>query len=345
MNVCIVGHGMMGEWHSNALATSHACRLHTLVGRREEPTEQFARRYGYLRWTTDLAEALDDVEVDAVIVASPSEQHAEAALAALRHGKHVLVEIPLALSVADADRVVRTAEERGLVLGVVHPLRARPELRAIWERQADGVEEVRHVAGRFFVHRLENVGATGYRRSWTDNLLWHHMAHLVDAGVWLFPDPVQRVEGVLPPPDPTTGTPMETAIVVESTSERSLVCTGSYYGRERIFEVLVITDRDSYRLDVFRDTLVSSAGSCRIAAEEETCGVVALDFVEAVREGRESLIPGRAVLPALHVLQGIQDAWDKRHGARAIPGRPLRLSESAAESSEEAARAAPDERL
>ena len=68
MNICMVGYGMMGVWHGDALAGTD-CRLHTLVGRRAEPSEEFARRYGYARWTLDLDEALADPAIDVVIIA------------------------------------------------------------------------------------------------------------------------------------------------------------------------------------------------------------------------------------------------------------------------------------
>ena len=69
MNICTIGHGMMGVWHSEALV---ADARYSLVGRRAEPTAEFAARYGYRRWTIDLEEALADPKVDAVIVANPS---------------------------------------------------------------------------------------------------------------------------------------------------------------------------------------------------------------------------------------------------------------------------------
>ena len=116
LNVCMVGHGMMGIWHSEALNRVDEAQLHTVVGRpkpaasatateptvgRKPPsTETFANTYGYKKWTTDLGEALDDPEVDVVIVAGPSETHAEMAVASLEHGKHTLVEIPIAMNLS-----------------------------------------------------------------------------------------------------------------------------------------------------------------------------------------------------------------------------------------------------
>jgi 2-hydroxy-4-carboxymuconate semialdehyde hemiacetal dehydrogenase len=321
LNVCVVGHGMMGGWHSNALARTD-CVLHTLVGRRPEQTSAFARTHGFGRATTSLDEALVDEAIDVVVVANPSEDHAATALLALQHDKHVLVEIPLAMSFRDAERVVHEAATRSRALGVVHPLRARPDLIALRERIARGDERVRHIAGRLFMHRLENVGATGYRRSWTDNLLWHHMQHLVDASLWLCVSPVRETHSVMSPVDAATGTPMDVAIMCRTVEEQSLVCTGSYYGRERMFDMLAVTDRDSYRLDVFRSELTSGAGSSPVASEEKNCALVTLDFLAAVVEGRDPLIPGASVLPAMRVLASVQEQWDREYGLQSLPGRP-----------------------
>src|SRR5689334_8518886 len=134
LNVCMVGHGMMGIWHSDALLRVPDCQLHTVVGRRKDPTakpkpaptsgrkpsstEEIAARYRYKKSTTDLDDALTDPEVDIVIVAGPRETHADMAVAALEHDKHTLVEIPIAMSLADADRVVAAAKDHGRTLGV-----------------------------------------------------------------------------------------------------------------------------------------------------------------------------------------------------------------------------------
>ena len=147
MNVCIVGHGMMGAWHLNALEGTGGVP-HTLVGRRPESNRRVrARSHGFARWTTSLEEALADDAVDVVILATPSETHAESALLALESGRPVLVEIPLAMSLPDAERVVEEAATRGLPLGVVHPLRARPELDELRQRVENGTQQVRQDLG------------------------------------------------------------------------------------------------------------------------------------------------------------------------------------------------------
>jgi 2-hydroxy-4-carboxymuconate semialdehyde hemiacetal dehydrogenase len=322
VNVCIVGYGMMGGWHSDALKDTDAV-LHTLVGRRADAAHEFAGRYGYKKWTTSLEQALADPDIDIVILANPSDQHAETAMASVLAGKPTLVEIPLAMNLADGEKIVRTARDLNVTLGVVHPMRVRSEMVALKERLLAGKEQVRQVCGRFYIYRLENVGATGYRRSWTDNLLWHHINHLVDFGMWMLDAPVRRVSSFMPPPDKHTGIPMDLSLGVETERDQSFVCTGSYYGHERLFETFVLTDKDSYRLEIFSSIMTTGAGPQPVIEEKANCMQLTRDFVNAVREGREPVVPGEAVLPALRVLQQVQDAWDAIHGVQSIPGREL----------------------
>jgi 2-hydroxy-4-carboxymuconate semialdehyde hemiacetal dehydrogenase len=330
MNICMVGHGMMGGWHSENLKTAD-CRLHTLVGAIEAPAKAFAEKHDYRKVTTDYLSALADPEIDAVVIATPSELHAAQAIAALEHGKHVLVEIPIAMNLADAERVVAAAKTHGKVLAVCHPRRFGPAREALLRRIRDGEETARIVDARFFIHRLSNVGATGLKRDWTDNLLWHHVTHLVDFGLWMLTggeigDADRRViqfSSLMPPVDASTGIPMETALMAETSAHQALVCTGSYYARSWIYDLLVVTDRNSYRFDELKGTLTTGDGEAPTLPQQEQCRMAALDFLEAVRTGREPTVSGASVLPAIRLLERAQANWDRRFGARELPGRPL----------------------
>lgn len=313
MNICMIGHGMMGTWHSQSLRDAD-CVLHSLVGREPAATEAFAREYGYRHWYVDYREALRSPEIDIVIVAGPSQSHAEMALAALEQGKHVLVEIPLALNLEDCERIVDTAARRGLTVGVVHPMRFRREHRQLLERLQSGAETLLQVHSRLFLHRRENIGSTGLKRCWTDNLLWHHGAHLVDVALWLAGkgDPaaaqVAALNASLPAADPVTGIPMELALLMHTEQRQALLCTGSYNSPERIFDIFVVTDRDSYRLDILAGTLRQGTQLLEVDSEQDNNAQVARDFVAALREGREPQVPARSVLPAMRLLQQVEQA-------------------------------------
>lgn len=133
MNVCMVGYGMIGTWHSESLK-DYDCVLHTLVGHNAEKADAFLSKYGYLHWHLNYQQAFRDPEIEVVIIAGPSQSHAEMTLAALTQGKHVLVEIPLALTLEDCETINATARSLGLTVGVVHPMRFRKEHIALCER-------------------------------------------------------------------------------------------------------------------------------------------------------------------------------------------------------------------
>ena len=91
------------------------------------------------------------------------------------------------MNLEGAEAVVAAAEGDGR-----DPRRGAPDALPRRSGHADGASGSRRarsgshsVQGRFFIHRLQNVGATGLQRSWTDNLLWHHTTHLVDFGLWM----------------------------------------------------------------------------------------------------------------------------------------------------------------
>lgn len=323
MNICMVGYGMMGVWHSEALARTGAT-LHTVVGRRAEAAREFAERFGYRRWTLSLDEALADPAVDVMILATPSEQHEAQAIRCLEAGKHTLIEIPIAMSLNGAERVVAAGERSGKVYGLSHPMRFRREREPMRARLRSGEETIRHIAGRFFIKRLVNIGATGYQRSWIDNILWHHFCHFVDLGMFLFDaTPVSRVQSHLGRLHPVTGIPMECAVLVETEPDQTLLVHGSYHAQYRFYDKLIITDRDTYFFDILAGTLRTAEGETEIESEQQNAARIIFDFIDAVRNSRPPLASGPSVLPAMRVLQSVQDAWDAQYGAQSIPGRPL----------------------
>ena len=323
LNVCMVGYGMMGQWHSEALKRTDAV-LHTVVGRREEAVKEFAARHGYKKWSVSLQAALADPAVDVVILGSPSEQHEAQAIQCLEADKHTLIEIPIAMSLAGTERVVAAGERSGKVYGLCHPMRFRREREALRARVRTGEEKIRHIAGRFFIKRLVNIGATGYRRSWIDNILWHHFCHFVDLAMFLFDGtPIRRVQSYLGWCHETTGIPMECVVLVETEADQSFMVHGSYHATYRLYDKLIVTNRETYLYDILAGTLRTEAGVAAIESEQENCARVIFDFIDAVKTGRPPLASGPSVLPAMRVLQAVQDDWDARYGARSIPGRPL----------------------
>jgi predicted dehydrogenase len=131
IGVAVVG---LGYWGPNLVRNLHEVSEAEVVfacDRREQALEALARRYPAIRRTTDFEEVLDDQAVDAVVVATPVSSHHALALSALRAGKHVFVEKPLAASSVQALELVETATQRGLVLMPGHTFLYSPPVRMI----------------------------------------------------------------------------------------------------------------------------------------------------------------------------------------------------------------------
>jgi predicted dehydrogenase len=88
-------------------------------------------RYPSVRPTTDLRTVLDDPEVDAIVISTPISTHHEVAMEALRAGKHVFVEKPMATTVAQCDEMCEAAEARGLTLMIGHTFVYSPPVRTV----------------------------------------------------------------------------------------------------------------------------------------------------------------------------------------------------------------------
>ncbi|MFZ6993900.1 Gfo/Idh/MocA family protein [Curtobacterium sp. RRHDQ66] len=116
LRVAMVGHGFMGAAHSQAWRTVARFfplglepEMSVIVGRDPDRTEAAREHLGWERASTDWRAVVADPEIDVVDVCSPGASHVEVAIAALRAGKHVLCEKPLANSVADAEAMTAAA--------------------------------------------------------------------------------------------------------------------------------------------------------------------------------------------------------------------------------------------
>lgn len=126
----IIGCGMISQFHATAIAETPNARLVGVYDAMPYRCEQFVTLNG-----GKVYESLDhvwaDEEVDAVCICTPSGLHFPQALAALEHGKHVLVEKPMALNLADCDTLIDSAKERNLTLGVVSQMRFSPGIQQV----------------------------------------------------------------------------------------------------------------------------------------------------------------------------------------------------------------------
>ena len=131
MKVCLVGEGAQGLTHMNALRGMEGIEVVSLAGGIAADAEAFAREHGIGHVSTDLEECLDRPGVEAAVITSPNQLHCEQAVAALERGLHVLLELPMGLSLAESRRVVEAEERSGKVAMMCHTQRYRPEFRRV----------------------------------------------------------------------------------------------------------------------------------------------------------------------------------------------------------------------
>ena len=184
MKICLAGAGAFGVKHLEALAKIDGVEVVSLVGRKLEPTQEVAQRFRVRHVTTDLGESLGRSDVEAVILATPTQLHATQAQQCLRAGKHVQVEIPLADDLDGALAVERLQKETGLVAMVGHTRRFNPSHQWVHRRIVAGELKIQQMDVQTYFFRRKNINALGQPRSWTDHLLWHHAAHTVDLFAW-----------------------------------------------------------------------------------------------------------------------------------------------------------------
>ncbi len=223
IKVALAGAGAFGLKHLDAIKRIDGVEVVSLIGRDLVKTREVAARYGIGHVGTDLADSLALKEVDALILCTPTQMHAAQALACLRAGKHVEVEIPLADSLAGAEQVAALQRQTGLIAMCGHTRRFNPSHQWLHQKIAAGEFRIQHMDVQTYFFRRSNMNALGQARSWTDHLLWHHAAHTVDLFAYQTGGEIVAANALQGPIHPTLGIAMDMSIQLRSSS--GALCT------------------------------------------------------------------------------------------------------------------------
>src|SRR6188508_556266 len=222
MKIALAGAGAFGEKHLDGLKLIDGVEVTSLIGRRLEATQAVAAKYGIGHATTDLAESLARDDVDAVILCTPTQMHAEQAIACMDAGKHVQVEIPLSDSWGDAEAVLRKQQATGLTCMVGHTRRFNPSHQYVHNKIVAGELAIQQMDVQTYFFRRKNMNAKGEARSWTDHLLWHHAAHTIDLFAYQA-GKIVTANAIQGPRHPELGIAMDMSIQLKS--ESGAICT------------------------------------------------------------------------------------------------------------------------
>jgi 2-hydroxy-4-carboxymuconate semialdehyde hemiacetal dehydrogenase len=309
MNVVLVGEGAIARRHADALGRIDGVDVVAVAGGDAEATAAFAAEHGIARHGLDLRPLLDDPGIHAAVLASPTPLHAPHALQAMEAGKHVLVEIPMADNLRDAEALVAAQARTGVTGMTCHTRRFNPSHQWVHRRIAAGDLTLQHLVVETFFFRRENLNALGQPRSWTDHLLWHHACHTVDLFIHQtggMPTVAWAQQG---PPHPDLGIAMDMTVGLTSPSGALCTLALSFNNDGPLGTTFrYIGDTGTYiaRYDDLvdgRDEPIDLSG-LGVAAD----GIENQDreFVAAVREGREPTASLARCLPAMQVLDRLE---------------------------------------
>jgi len=138
VGLAVVGCGYWGIHHVRVAASRRGARLVAVCDSDEEALGRASRLAPAARALRSFDEVLADPSIDAVVLATPAREHGDQAARALAAGRHVLVEKPLALAVAEAERVVAAAAAAGRVLAVGHLMLYHPAVMRLRDLLSSG---------------------------------------------------------------------------------------------------------------------------------------------------------------------------------------------------------------
>ena len=310
MRIALAGAGAFGVKHLDGLRNIDGVEVTSIVSRDLKQAQDVATKYGAGHASTDLAEALARDDVDAVILCTPTQMHAAQSIAAMRAGKHVQVEIPLADSWADAQSVLKVQQETGLTCMVGHTRRFNPSHQWVHHKIATGELSIQQMDVQTYFFRRSNINALGQPRSWTDHLLWHHAAHTVDLFQYQTGEQVIVANIVEGPMHPTLGIAMDMSIQLKTTGGK--ICTLSLSFNNdgplgTFFRYIGDTGTYLARYDDLFTGKEDKIDVSQVAVSMNGIELQDREFVAAIREGREPNSSIAQVLPCYEVLGRLED--------------------------------------
>jgi predicted dehydrogenase len=312
-----IGIGWWGNVLADAAVRAGTLRIVGGTARAADKRAAFAQKYGGREYGT-LPALLADADVEAVVIATPHSGHAEQMVAAARAGKHVFVDKPFALNVADARRATEACRAAGVVLAVGHQRRRQPAHRALKRMLAEGaLGRVAQIEGNFSADGGFTMVKPGAWRALAaetpggamTNLGIHH----VDTYQYLL-GPIARVMA-LSRQVALTGVPVDdaTSILFEFGSG-SLGYLGTSWVHANRTAALALhgTDAQAWAEDDGTRLAVAKRGQAeRTAVPLEKVDALAeelAEFARCVRDGRRPEVGGEEGISNTAVLEAIVES-------------------------------------
>jgi 2-hydroxy-4-carboxymuconate semialdehyde hemiacetal dehydrogenase len=309
VKVYLAGQGAFGIKHLEAMAKIPGVEVISLAGSSREAAREVAQQWKIPHWSGDLAESLAQPGLDAVILSTPTQMHANQGVQCMRAGKHVMIEIPMADSLADSERLVSVQRETSVVAMAGHTRRFNPSHQWIHKRVLAGELKVLQMDVQTYFFRRTNTNALGKPRSWTDHLLWHHACHTVDLFAYQTGENAAQAFALEGPQHPTLKIAMDMSIGLKTAS--GALCTLSLsFNNEGPLGTFFryICDNGTYiaRYDELLNGKNEPIDVSKVGVSLNGIELQDREFFAAIREGREPNASVAQCLPAMKTLDRLE---------------------------------------
>ena len=308
MKIALAGAGAFGRKHLDGLKNIDDVEVVSVIDPVADAAA-VAAEYRIPHHGTDLAEALAIDEVDAVILATPTQMHAAQAIQCMDAGKHVEVEIPLADSLADAQAVLANQEQAGLVAMVGHTRRFNPSHQWVHNKITAGEFNIQQMDVQTYFFRRTNTNALGEPRTWTDHLLWHHAAHTVDLFEYQANEPIVAANVLEGPHHRDLGIAMDMSIQMKTASGAILTLSLSFNNDGPLGTFFrYIGDTGTYiaRYDDLVDGREEPIDVSHVDVSMNGIELQDREFIAAIREDREPNSSVRQVMSCYEWLHKLE---------------------------------------
>ena len=316
MKICVAGaYGAFGLKHLDALKNIEGIEVSSVMGPNKAKIESLAEERNIPNARTTLEESISEDNPDAIILATPTQAHAEQAIACMNAGKHVLIEIPMADSLEDSNRVVDKQKETGLTCMAGHVRRFNPSHQWIKNKIVAGELKLQQLDAQTYFFRRTNTNAKGEPRSWTDHLLWHHACHTVDLFQYQTGGKAVQAFGLQGPIHPELGIAMDMSIGMKAND--GALCTLSLsFNNDGPFGTFFryICDNGTYlaRYDDLFDGNNNQIDLSNVAVSNNGIELIDREFISAIKEGRR---PNGCVTEAISAMETLDKIErDLNHG-------------------------------
>lgn len=301
--------GAFGVKHLEALSQIEEVDIIAVMATTMAKADSVADQFSVPKRFDDYDAMLADTEIDAVILATPTQLHAEQGIKAMEAGKHVLIEIPMADSLADSQALVAKQEETGMTAMAGHVRRFNPSHQYVHNLITSGDVSIQQMDVQTYFFRRTNMNAKGEPRSWTDHLLWHHACHTIDLFMYQTGEDITEVHAVQGPKHPDLGIAMDMSIIMKTPTGKICTLSLSFNNDGPLGTFFrYICDNGTYlaRYDDLFDGRDAQIDVSKVDVSMNGIELIDREFVAAIREGREPNGSLQQCLPAMRVMHEIE---------------------------------------